>query len=454
MHKVSVVGLGKLGLCLAASLAHRGFETIGVDIQERVVSSINSGVSPIVEPGLDELISKLGGTRLRATLSHKEAIDQTDITFVLVATPSNSDGSFSNRYVEAALKSLATAFGESEKEYHLFVISSTVMPGSTDCSFIPILEKYSGRKCNQDFAVCYNPDFVALGNVIKGFLRPDLVVIGETMPEAGAKVEAVHRQLCTNEPAISRMSIISAEIAKVCLNVYITLKVSFANSIANLCEHIPNADVDAITRAIGADKRISPYYFQGGLSFGGTCFPRDTRAYVSLAAKHGVQAELVHATVRVNEDQDQHLAEVVLREAEVLENKVVGILGLAFKPDTPVIIESPAVKLIQELLKHDMRIVVYDPLAMENTRAVFGDAIEYVHSAEESLAQSGLCVLTLRAPELKHAVEGYASARPLTVVDCWRMIEPAKLSDSVKYVALGQAHGQINSVHTEGRQSA
>ena len=452
MHKVSVVGLGKLGLCLAACLAHRGFETIGVDIQERVVNSINTGVSPIVEPGLDELLSNLGGTRLRATLSHKEAIDQTGITFVLVATPSNSDGSFSNHYVEAALKSLATAFGESKKEYHLFVISSTVMPGSIDSSFIPILEKHSGRKLNQDFAVCYDPDFVALGNVIEGFLRPDLVVIGETAPEAGARVEVVHRQLCENEPSISHMSIISAEIAKVCLNVYITLKVSFANSIANLCEYIPGTDVDAITRAIGADKRISPYYFQGGLSFGGTCFPRDTRAYISLAGKHGVQAELVHATVRVNEHQDQHLAEVVLREAETLENEAVGILGLAFKPNTPVITESPAVKLIQELLKHGMRIVAYDPLAMENTKSVFGDAIEYVSSAKECLEQSGLCVVTLRASELKHAVESYAPARPITVADCWRMIEPAKLNDHVKYVALGRAHGQVNSVYTEGRQ--
>jgi len=439
MQKVSVVGLGKLGLCLASCLAHRGFEVIGVDIQENVVDAVNSGSSPIVEPELAELIADISGTRLKATTSHKEAIDQSDITFVLVATPSNSDGSFSNRYIEAALKSLAIAFRESKKAYHLFVISSTVMPGSTEASFIPILEKYSGRKLNQDFALCYDPDFVALGDVVKGFLYPDLVVIGETTPEAGARVEAVHRQLCENEPAISHMSIISAEIAKVCLNVYITLKVSFANSIANLCERIPGADVDDITQAIGADRRISPFYFQGGLSFGGTCFPRDSQAYISLASKYGVQAEQVHATVRVNEHQDKRLSEVVLREAATLENEAVGILGMAFKPNTPVITESPTIKLVQELLRNDMRIVVYDSLAIENTKAVFGDAIEYVCSPEECLAESGLCVVALRVPEFKQAVESYMSSKPLIVVDCWRMIDATRLHQNIKYVALGRA---------------
>ena len=162
--------------------------------------------------------------------------------------------------------------------------------------------------------MCYDPDFVALGNVIKGFLRPDLVIIGESMPEAGERMEAIHRKLCENKPSISRMSLISAEVAKVCLNVYITFKISIANSIANLCEAIPGADVDAITSAIGADRRISPHYFRGGLSFGGTCFPRDTHAYKAIAAKHNVQADMILAATRVNEYQDRHLAGMGLLE--------------------------------------------------------------------------------------------------------------------------------------------
>ncbi len=435
---LSVVGLGKLGLCLASCFAERGFETIGVDVDEQVVASVNRGKAPFFEPGLDALIARHGGADLRATTRHGKAIDETDVTFVLVPTPSNPDGSLSNRFVESALKSLALAFGESKKEHHLFVISSTVMPGSTGTTFIPMLETYSGRKLNEDFSVCYDPDFVALGNVINGFSNPDLVIIGQTSNAAGEQIETLHRAISNTEPTVSHMSIINAELAKVCLNAYITLKISFANSVANLCECIPGADVDAITQAIGADKRISPYYFQGGPSFGGTCFPRDTRAYCDLADRYRVQADIIRAADRVNMHQDQHLADLVVSEVERLESRTVGILGLAFTFNTPVVTESPAIKLIQNLLRHDLRIIAYDALAIDNAKAVLGDAIEYALTAEDCLARSDLCVLTLRSSEIKCAIENYRFARPLTLVDCWRAVDSGRLSKQVKYIPLGR----------------
>jgi len=244
------------------------------------------------------------------------------------------------------------------------------------------------------------------------------------------------------------MSIINAELAKVCLNVYITLKISFANSVANLCERISGADVDVITRAIGVDRRISPYYFQGGLAFGGTCFPRDTKAYMTLAEKYGVQADLVQAVDRVNQYQNQHLVEVVLRELEKVENKTVGVFGLAFTSNTPVVTESPAIKLIAELLKRDIRVVAYDPLAVDNARRVFGSAVEYVHSAESCLSQLGLAVITLRNPALKHAMERYTPSHPITVVDCWRILDKELAGHpNIRYVPLGRSIDDIaNSV--------
>jgi UDPglucose 6-dehydrogenase len=438
-ERLSLVGLGKLGLCLASCFAKRGFQTLGVDIEEHVVDHVNRGIAPWYEPGLAELLAQHGGKTLRATRDHKQAIEQTDATFVLVATPSNPDGSFSNRFVESALRSLAEALRDSKKNHHLFVISSTVMPGSTDSLFIPLIEKASGRKLNDGFSVGYSPDFVALGNVINGFLRPDLAVIGETHPEAGRQIEAIHQQLCENKPAISRMSIINAEIAKVCLNAYITLKISFANSVANLCERIPTADVDAVTKAIGADRRISPHYFQGGLSFGGTCFPRDVHAYITLAEKCGVQAELVKAAHRVNRHQDQHLAQLVLSEVHrSAGGKTLGILGLSFTANTSVITESSAMKLIGELLKHDLHIVACDPLASDNARAVLGSAVKYVDAAEDCLANADIIVVTTRDAKFKDAVERYTANRPLTVVDCWRSIDSSRLPKQVRYVAVGR----------------
>jgi UDPglucose 6-dehydrogenase len=430
--------LGKLGLCLAGCLAERGFDTLGVDIEERVVNSVNQGRAPWFELGLDDLLARNAGGRLRASTKHCDAINKTDVTLILVATPSDSAGGFSNRFVEAALRSLGEAFGHSGKAYHSFVISSTVMPGSTEASFIPILESSSGRRLHEHFSVCYNPDFVALGKAVAGFLEPDLVVIGESDTDAGARMEALHHRLCLNRPAISRMSLVSAELAKVCLNAYITMKISFANSIANLCERIPGADVDRITEAIGGDRRVSPYYFRGGLSFGGACFPRDTHAYTALARKYGVQAELIEATKKVNRFQDQHLAEIVLRELDRAQTKTVAVLGLAFTPNTPAITESPAIKLIQELLRRDVRVVVFDPLAIDNARQQLGSAVEYLDSPERCLDESSVAVLTLRDEGLKRAVEAFRPRRPLAVIDGWRIIDSAKLDAGIRYITLGR----------------
>ena len=435
---LSLIGLGKLGLCLSACLAEKGFNVIGVDIEEDVVNKINRGVTPWFEPQLQEFLTKHGGKTLQATTHHREAIEKSNITFVLVATPSNQDGSFSNRFIESALKSLSEALRNNKKKHHLFIISSTVMPGSIEASFIPIIEEFSGRKLNKGFSICYDPDFVALGRVIKGFLQPELIVIGESNSEAGAKVEAIHNQVCENQPIISRISITNAELAKVCLNAYITTKISFANSLANLCEKIPNANVDSITKAIGVDRRISPYYFQGGLAFGGTCFPRDTHAYLNTSEKYGAQADIIKAVEQVNQYQKEHLAEMVLRELEKIKNKTVGILGLAFTVNTSVVVQSPAVNLIKELLKHNIHIISYDPYAIISTKAILGSAIEYVDTTESCLEKAGLAVLMLRDMKLKQSIDNFPfSNNPLTIIDCWRIMSPNKLPKTVRYVPMG-----------------
>ena len=439
MCSVSVVGLGKLGLCLASVFAKKGFDVIGVDIQEDFVLAINDGRSPIIEPGLSELISEFGGKTLITTMNHSEAIEKTNTTIILVSTPSNNNGSFSNRYIKSALKSLAIELGNSTKDYHQFVISSTVMPGSIENSFIPIIEQYSGRKLNVGFDVCYVPDFVALGDVINDFLKPELVVIGESSREAGEKVESIYNKIFENTPHVVHMSLVSAEIAKVSLNAYVTLKMSFANTLANLCENTPNADLDSITSAIGVDKRISPYYFKGGLSFGGTCFPRDTKAFISFAQKKDNEAHLIKAVEKVNAYQDQLLLELVDRICPKGENHVLGVLGLAFKPSTPVIVESPAIKLINGLLQRrtDQTISVYDPLALENTRRQFGNTIEYANSIEECLTKSSICVITTPDKAFKRVVEDFKSNGPMTLIDCWRLLNQNRLDHNIEYVAWG-----------------
>lgn len=439
MSKYSVIGLGKLGACTAACFASKGFEVIGVEINKDFVDAINNGKAPVYEPKLQELITS-AKDRLKATQDYNEALLNSDITFLIVPTPSRQDGHFSDRYLKDALKHLAMALKGADKEYHLFVITSTVSPGTIEESLIPLIESISGKKLNKDFGVCYNPEFIALGSVITDFLNPDLVLIGESHKFAGDQLVEIYNRVCENQPHIARMSIVSAEITKISLNSYVTMKISFANTLANICEAIPGADIDAITGALGADKRISPYYLKGGLSFGGPCFPRDNKAFSAFAEKQGYDTVLAKATDQVNQFQIDHLVKKVLEHIPDDNNKDVSVLGLAYKPSTQVIEESPAIKLIEELLKKDLQIMVYDPLAMENARAHFGDNILYKSSVKDCISHSSICVITTPINEFKSINDSCIVNNPTTIIDCWRMLDPSKLGKKVKYIALGEAH--------------
>ncbi len=441
MTRISVIGLGKLGACSAACFAYKGFETIGVDINKDFVDSINSGQAPVQEPRLQELID-VCKYRLRATQHYGIALKETDITILIVPTPSREDGQFSNKYLKGALKELSKALRHVKKEHHLFVITSTVSPGSTEKELIPLIESVSGKKLNKGFGVCYNPEFIALGSVITDFLNPDMVLIGESDKRAGDKLEKVYKNLCESDPYIARMSIISAEITKISLNSYVTMKISFANTLANICEAIPGANVDHITKALGEDKRVSPYYLKGALSYGGPCFPRDNRAFTSFASKYGVDALLPKATDEVNQIQVSRLTERITGQIGNSNNAIISVLGLAYKPDTSVIEESAAIRLIEELLKKDLEVIVYDPLAMDNTRAYFGDNILYAASVKDCLSNASVCIITLPYDEFKLTSDSLLTENLSTVIDCWRIVDAAKLPERIRYVGLGISAGE------------
>ena len=436
MTKISVIGLGKLGACSAACFAYKGFETIGVDINKDYVDAVNSGRAPVQEPRLQELIDACRD-KLRATQDYGAALKESDITILIVPTPSREDGQFSNKYLKGALKELSMALRYVKKEYHLFVITSTVSPGSTEKELMPLIESVSGKKLNKDFGVCYNPEFIALGSVITDFLNPDMVLIGESDKRAGDQLEEVYETLCESNPYIARMSVISAEITKISLNSYVTMKISFANTLANICEAIPGANVDDITKALGADKRVAPYYLKGALSYGGPCFPRDNRAFTSFASMCGVDALLAKTTDEVNQIQVNRLTERIMEQIGNSNNTLVSVLGLAYKPDTSVIEESAAIKLIEELLMKDLEVIVYDPLAMDNTRAYLGDNILYASSVKDCLLKSTVCIITLPYDEFKLVEDSADIGGPTTVIDCWRILDPAKLPEKIRYVALG-----------------
>src|ERR1700682_2626650 len=290
---ISVCGLGKLGACIAATLAERGFDVVGVDIDPEKVRRINEGLPPVEEPLLAETIAA-GRSRFRATTDPRETI-RTDATFFIPPSPSLPDGSFSTEFLLRAMQPVARAVRKADKRDHLFVCSSTTTPGASDGVLIPMLEKETGWICGRDFGFCYNPEFIALGDVIRGLLEPDLVLIGESDPSSGAALEEMYRKYVRNKPRIARMSVISGELTKISVNSFITMKISFTNQLRMIAERFPKADIHTILDAIGSDSCINHKYLRAGLSFGGPCFPRDNRLLAYAAKQVGARAPLAAA---------------------------------------------------------------------------------------------------------------------------------------------------------------
>jgi len=435
--RISVIGIGKLGLCTATCFAFKGYQVIGVDVNPNSIAAVNEGRSPIYEPGLGDLIAKCQGC-LSATGDYKYAIENSEVTFIIVPTPSEEDGGFSTKYVEAAVQNIAAILKE-KKPFHVVVVTSTGMPGVTESVIKPLLEKASGKKCGVDFGVCYNPEFIALGSVIRDFMNPDMVLIGESDPRSGDILAEIYRTTCDNNPYIARMSIHNAELAKISLNAYVTMKISFANTLAELCERFPGGDVDAVTKALGADSRIGTKYLAGAVSFGGPCFPRDNKAFVSFAKKLGCKARLSQATDEVNEDQVGRIIQMAKQEIGELRDANIAILGVTYKPSTDVIEVSASIDIAKALSEQGAKVRVYDPAGMENARKLLGDSVKYAGSIDECLHDAVLCIMVTPWPEFRRLKpEDFIKKmkRP-ALIDCWRVYDWAEFSTKLSYQAVG-----------------
>src|ERR1700736_619733 len=356
IESISVCGLGKLGGCIAATYAARGFHVVGVDVDPDKIRRVKAGLPPVDEPLLAEMMRE-GKDRLRATDDPREAV-KTDASFFIPPSPSLPDGSFSNEFLLKAMQPVARAIREAGKTGHIFVCSSTTTPGAVDGVLIPMLEKETGWKCGSEFHFCYNPEFIALGNVINGLLEPDFVLIGESDLAAGDALEKFYRGYTRNKCRIARMSIISAELTKISVNSYITMKISFTNQLRMIAEQFSKADINLILDAIGTDTRIGHKYLRPGLSFGGPCFPRDNRLLAYAARQVGLEAPLAEASDRTNELTKSNLLAKV--RGSVSPGDTVLILGMSYKPDTYITEESAGLHLAQNLKRHGYRVLVHD----------------------------------------------------------------------------------------------
>jgi UDPglucose 6-dehydrogenase len=431
----SVIGLGKLGACMAAAMASKHMQVIGVDVNPKTVEIVNHGAAPVPEPGLSECIAS-HRARLRATTDFRHAVRESDASFVVVPTPSDENGCFSLRYVKEAVRELARALAE-KNEYHLVVITSTVLPGSMQYGILPLLERVSGKRCGRDFGLCYNPEFIALGSVIRDLLNPDFILIGESDDTAGSALGRFYSAFCDNRAPVQRMNFVNAELAKIAVNTFVTTKIAFANVLANICEALPGADVDTVTQALGMDARIGRRYLTGALGYGGPCFPRDNKAFAFVSQMLGTSASLAETTDRMNRDLSAIRAEKIKKA--IGHGKTISLLGLAYKPDTNVVEESQALALTQALVGNGNTVVVFDPLAMEDARRIMKDTVRYARSVRDCLQASDVVIIANPCREFRELQPSDFPRHhaPVVVFDCWRILERLADCDWIDYRPLG-----------------
>jgi UDPglucose 6-dehydrogenase len=436
--RICVVGLGKLGAPLAAILADHGHCVTGVDASPEVVELLNDGRTALQEPGLAELIER-NRSRLRATTDSADAAANADASFVVVPTPSTANGAFSSRFVVDAIEGIGRGLRRSTN-YHVVTVASTVMPLSHDLEIRPALEAASGRIVGETVGLCYNPEFIALGSVIRDMMHPDLVLVGESDARAGDMVEAVHRTFIARDVQVRRMTWVNAEIAKIAVNTFVTTKISYANMLAELCEQLPGGDVDVVTGAIGVDRRIGHSYLRGAVGYGGPCFPRDNAALAAAAASVGARADIAVATDAINRRQVERVARVVRTHATPRQH-CIGVLGLSYKPGTPVVEESQGVMLANRLAGEGFATLAFDPAALADAGTALAPTIARARSLAECVDSCDVLILMVPWPEFRQipALLGRRPRRPRVIIDCWRQFVPADLEGLDELVHLGKA---------------
>lgn len=445
IESVSVVGLGKLGLPLACVLASEFYQVVGVDKSRDIVNSVNTQTPHIREKYVKEYLTQYG-ENIHAT-EDINAVKDTDLTMVIVPTPSRPDGAFTSKYVIDACKGIGHAI-RNKDTFHQVAIVSTVMPGTTDGILKEIIQEYSGGICGEDFLLYYNPEFIAPGSVIHDMRRPDFILLGDTteitrMEEKPIYLEEMYRKICGQDIPIARMYATNAEIAKLAINSYVTMKISYANTLSQMCEQYVGGNVDDVTLALGYDSRIGKKYLKGALGYGGTRLPRDNRAFSYMANQLGINPYLAVATDTVNESQMKFIIDKIALHAR--PDDFIGILGLSYKPNTDVVDESQALVIALALATGGFGVIVHDPCAMENAKryvtADIGDNIFAAKTIEDLLKNSDIAVITtpwenyrsLTAKDFSHCH---------TVIDCWGILPGLERhTEQFAYHKLGTCSG-------------
>lgn len=438
MVKIAVVGAGYVGLVTGACLAQKGYFVTLVENNQNKINSLLNGQVPFYEPGLDELVKEnINSKRMSFVSTIKEVLEQKpEVIFSCVGTPPHEDGSADLSYV----LQVALEVGKSITQYCLIVNKSTVPVGSAQKVKQVINTQLADRGVSVEFDVASNPEFLKEGDALNDFLNPDRIVIGVQSKRAQEILSRIYSPFITNQDQLLVMNIESSELTKYASNAMLATRISFMNELSNLAEKV-GADINQVKIGMAKDRRIGQFFLNAGIGYGGSCFPKDVKALVATGSEYDCPMTVIQAVEDVNDKQRILFAEQILKYfGNSISKKHLGIWGLAFKPETDDLRCAPSLDIVKILLENGAKVTVYDPVATENFRAIFGNQINYADRSEEILNQcDSLVILTEWKEFLKYKPTDFSTLKEKVIFDGRNCFDPIDMYYSgIKYFCIGR----------------
>lgn len=445
-YRVSILGTGFIGLCSSACFADKDIKVLASTHNERKAAIINDGKAPFFEAGLQEImdnIKKNNPEFLQCLTDPVKAVLETDISMITQGTPMREDKSIDLSFIESTAKEIGEALKKKDK-YHLVVVRSTVVPGTTRNLVGKIVSEVSGKEPGKDYGLCMQPEFLAEGRSIEDTLHPDRIIIGEFDEKSGAMLQEFYEYFygdhLKNCP-ILRMNLESAELVKYGNNCLLSTKISYANEFANFAELVPNVDIAQVMKGVGLDYRLNHRFLGAGVGFGGSCFHKDVNAIKAWSKSKGYPSRLLEAVLDINDDQAIHIVDIAENLAGKLANRKVSLLGLSFKPGTDDMREAASIRVVNELRKRGVtNIVGYDPKALKTAEEELGNKIQYANSIEEALKDSECAILITEWDEFKilKTDDFKKHMKTPNLVDGRRLYDYDKFNEALPFRAIGR----------------
>ena len=434
--KIAVIGLGFVGLTLSSVLASKGIITVGIDLDKEKCSKIAKGIPTFFEPNLKKILKKALKKNLLIT-DKLSSINNCDFIFITVGTPQKKNGEIDLSFIKTVVRSVGKIISKNKKK-PIILVKSTVIPGTMKDVILPILEKNSKKKAGKDFGLISNPEFLQESKAIQDTIKPHVIVLGGYKTKFMKKTEKFFSRFNPNVPIIITNHQ-TAELIKYTNNSFLATKISFINQIANICQAIPDTNIDDIAATIGLDPRIGNLFLNAGPGYGGSCLPKDMNAIINLSSKIGVKPTLLNAVKKTNRLQISNIMTLIKHNIGKIQGKKITVLGVAFKPNTDDVRDSMGIELVRKLVKLGANVTIHDPKALDNTRKIFHGNAKYTTTISSALKNCQCAIIMTQWKEyekINNKTIKYMNKK--FIIDSRRILSNKNLNAKYYAIGLGQ----------------